>query len=108
MYKKKVRYGYTTVTMFYDRALREMPAAQCGVMFTDDGHTVFVSYTTPVIYIDKEGWLICTGTYSPTTRKQIGRFLKEYAPTMTYYMVKQAHADNMRINIHTGEVEPLI
>ena len=107
MYKKKVRNGYTTITMYYDRALRDMPTAQCGVMFPENGGVLFMSYTTPVIYIDNNGWLTCTGTYSPTTRKQMGRFLREYAPTMTYQMVKQIHMDNMRINIHTGEVEPL-
>lgn len=107
MYKKKVCYGYTTVTMYYDRALREMPCAQCGVNFTDDGHTVFISYTTPVIYIDRDGWLICTGTYSATTRKQIGRFLREYAPLMTYQMVKKVYEDEMTINIHTGEIRAL-
>lgn len=108
MYKKKVCYGYTTVTMYYDRALREMPCAQCGVNFTDDGRTVFISYTTPVIYIDGNGWLTCTGTYSPTTRKQMGRFLKEYAPMISYQMAKKVHEDEMKINIYTGEIKPLI
>ena len=108
MIKRKVVNGYTSVVVCYDRALREMPYAQCGVNFTDDGHIVFISYTTPVIYIDHEGWLICTGTYSATTRKQIGRFLREYAPLMNYQMVKKAYEDEMTINIHTGEIKPLI
>lgn len=107
MYTKKVRNGYGFTTMTYDRALRDMPTAQCGVIFTNDGQMVFVSYTTPVIYIDRNGWLTCTGTYSPTTRKQMGRFLREYAPTVTYQTVKKIHMDNMRINIRTGEVESL-
>lgn len=107
MYKKKVCYGYTTVTMYYDRALREMPCAQCGVMFPENGGVLFMSYTTSVIYIDGNGWLICTGTYSATTRKQIGCFLREYAPLMTYQMVKKAYEDEMTINIHTGEVRVL-
>ena len=108
MIKRKVVNGYTSVVVYYDRALREMPYAQCGVNFTDDGHIVFISYTTPVIDIDREGWLICTGTYSATTRKQIGRFLREYAPLMNYQMVKKAYEDEMTINIHTGEIKPLI
>ena len=108
MIKRKVVNGYSVVEICYDRALREMPYAQCGVNFTDDGHIVFISYTTPVIYIDREGWLICTGTYSATTRKQIGRFLREYAPLMNYQMVKKAYEDEMTINIHTGEIKPLI
>ena len=108
MIKRKVCNGYTTVTMYYDRALREMPYAQCGVWISEDGGIVFVSYTTPVIYIDNNGWLTCTGTYSPTTRKQMGRFLKEYAPMISYQMAKQAYEDEMKINIYTGEIKPLI
>ena len=107
MYKKKVCNGYTTVTMIYDRALRDMPYAQCGVNIHADGTIVFISYTTPVISISPDGWLSCTGTYSPTTRKQIGRFLREYAPLMNYQMVKKAYEDEMTINIHTGEVRAL-
>jgi len=108
MYKKKVCNGYTTVTMYYDRALRDMPCAQCGVMFPENGGVLFMSYTTSVIYIDDNGWLTCTGTYSPTTRKQMGRFLKEYAPMISYQMAKKAYEDEMKINIYTGEIKPLI
>ena len=108
MYKKKVRNGYTTITMYYDRALHEMPTAQCGVMFPENGGVLFMSYTTSVIYIDDNGWLTCTGTYSPTTRKQMGRFLKEYAPMISYQMAKKAYEDEMTINIYTGEVKPLV
>ena len=107
MIKRKVCNGYTTVTMYYDRILREMPYAQCGVWISEDNGIVFVSYTTPVIYIDNNGWLTCTGTYSPTTRKQIGRFLKEYAPMISYQMAKKAYEDEMKINIHTGEIRAL-
>ena len=108
MYKKMVRDGYYTVLMTYDRALRDMPSAQCGVIFAEDGTTHFVSYTTRVISITPDGWLECTGTYSQTTRKQIGRFLREYAPAITYQMAKQCFNDGMVINIHTGEVKALI
>ena len=105
MYKKKVCNGYTTITMYYDRALREMPSAQCGVMFPENGGVLFMSYTTSVIYIDGNGWLTCTGTYSPTTRKQIGRFLREYAPALTYQHAKAAYILDTRINIYTGNTE---
>lgn len=30
----------------------------------------------------------CTGTYSQTTRKQIGWFLKEYMPHLNYFDMK--------------------
>ena len=108
MIKRKVCNGYSTVTMYYDRALREMPYAQCGVNIHADGTIVFISYTTPVISISPDGWMSCTGTYSPTTRKQMGRFLKEYAPMISYQMAKKAYEDGMKINIYTGEVKPLI
>ena len=107
MIKRKVCNGYTTVTMYYDRALRDMPYAQCGVNLYADGTIVFVSYTTPVISISPDGWLSCTGTYSPTTRKQIGRFLREYAPRLNYQHAKTAYILDTRINIHTGNTEDL-
>lgn len=81
--------------------------SQCHVEIAPNGEISFFSYVTLVCRIDAEGWLECTGTYSQTTRKQIGWFLKEYAPEMTYQMVKQAYIDNMAININTGEVVPL-
>lgn len=106
MVKKKVVCGYRKVDVFYDRALTFAPYAQCGVMDSTDG-IVFVSYTTPVISIDDNGWLVCTGLYSRTTAKQIGYFLREYAPMITYQVVKKIYKDNMMINIHTGEVRGL-
>lgn len=53
--------------------------------------TTFTSYSTPVIYmatIEGKRYMECTGTYSATTRKQIGYFLKEYAPDLSYYDMK--------------------
>lgn len=51
--------------------------------------TIFVSYTTAVIFLNtKAGTIECTGTYSPTTRKQIGYFLKEYYPSLGYHDMK--------------------
>lgn len=105
MITKTVRNGYSTVRMTYDCALREMPHAQCGVKFTADGSIHFYSYVTRVITIDKEGWIECTGTYSPTTRKQIGKFLKEYAPAFDYYAMKQIAETGERINLYTGEIK---
>ena len=46
MITKTVRNGYSTVRMTYDRALREMPHAQCGVKFTADGSIHFYSYVS--------------------------------------------------------------
>lgn len=79
--------------------------SQCHVEIAPNGDVHFFSYTTLVCSIEA-GWLSCSGLYSMTTRKQIGWFLKEYAPEMTFQMVKQCIADKMIINIHTGEVVP--
>lgn len=85
-------------------ALKNHPYAQCYVLTMDYGTIHFFSYKTRVITITPDGWLCCTGLYSATTRKQIGWFLKEYAPMLTYHVVKQVCNDDMMINIHTGEV----
>lgn len=90
-------------------------SAQCHVVFCDDGSIEFWSYTTLVIKAvrpgveipykkemdidliytpaseiwDEDCWtLVCTGTYSATTRKQIGWFLKEYFGNVAYQDIK--------------------
>ena len=107
MIKRKVINGYSSVTVYYDRALREMPYAQCGVNIHKDGRIDFISYTTLVITIDADGWLEITGTYSQTTRKQIGRFLREYVPNLCYQDVKMFYERELLYNVRTGEVKPL-
>ena len=79
--------------------------SQCHVEITDAA-IHFFSYSTLVCSID-DGWLSCSGLYSMTTRKQIGWFLKEYAPRITFQMVKQCVEDNTMIDINTGESVPL-
>ena len=79
--------------------LRNHPYAQCHVEINGDT-TCFVSYSTAVIFIiNRNGrrFVECTGTYSATTRKQIGYFLKEYAPDLCYYDMKNI--------VGKGEVE---
>lgn len=104
-YKARIVNGYYehTVEVEVDARLKYMPAAQCGVRFDRNGAITFVSYNTEVITIDPHGWLTCTGTYSPTTRKQIGRFLKEYAPNVCYYDAKLCYEKNKTVNIYTCE-----
>jgi hypothetical protein len=82
------------------------PHANAHVIITP-AVTTFVSYSTPVIDIDKNGWLSCSGLYSMTTRKQIGWFLEEYAPAITFQMVKKSVENDTIINIYTGEIVPL-
>lgn len=70
------------------KKLNDHKYAKCHIVEDENG-IAFVSYRTPVILIDKQNdTVICTGTYSQTTRKQIGWFLKEYMPKYNYYHMK--------------------
>lgn len=72
------------------KRLNNHASAQCHVVIDKEG-IHFISYTTRVISIVRkagERLVECTGTYSATTRKQIGWFLKEYAPDLSYYDMK--------------------
>ena len=85
--------------------LKNHPYAQCSVRVDLDGSVVFTSYNTDVIYIDKEGWLYVTGLYSATTRKQIGYFLHEYLPELTYQEINNLYYNNRVLNIYTAEIK---
>ena len=72
------------------KRLREHASSQCAV-YEDDNTIEFYSYRTKVIeIIYKAGKRLvkCTGLYSATTRRQIGWFLREYAPDLNYYDIK--------------------
>ena len=85
--------------------LKNHPYAQCSVRVLLDGSVVFTSYNTDVIYIDIDGWLYVSGLYSATTRKQIGYFLKEYVPALSYQDIKSLYYNNRVLNIYTGEIK---
>ena len=85
--------------------LKNHPYAQCSVRELIDGSVVFTSYNTDVIYIDKDGWLYVSGLYSATTRKQIGYFLIEYVPALSYQDIKSLYYNNRVLNIYTGEIK---
>ena len=85
--------------------LKNHPYAQCSVRELIDGSVVFTSYNTDVIYIDKEGWLYVSGLYSATTRKQIGWFLNEYVPALSYQDIKSLYYNNRVLNIYTAEIK---
>ena len=85
--------------------LKNHPYAQCSVRVYLDGSVVFTSYSTDVIYIDEDGWLYVTGLYSATTRKQIGYFLKEYVPALSYQDIKMLYDEDLIWNIYTGELK---
>ena len=88
--------------------LKNHPYAQCLVREQIDGSVVFISYNTDVIYIDKDGWLYVSGLYSMTTRKQIGYFLKEYVPALSYQDIKSLYYNSRILNIYTGEIKSII
>ena len=83
--------------------LKSMPYAQATVIITDE--IVLRSYQTDVIIVTADGWLVCTGTYSATTRRHIGAFMKEYGYG-DYQLAKMLYKDGMKMNIHTGEIVP--
>lgn len=97
---------YRNSRQYVTKRLSRMPYAQAGVIIDNDG-THLISYTTHVCTIDKDGWLTCTGTYSATTRKHIGAFMREYAPQLSYYDAKAAYEKGHKINIYTGEIVSL-
>ena len=75
------------------KKLRNHTGANCRVNLHDNGDIDFISYSTRVISIKQDAKrnriIECTGTYSATTRKQIGYFLREYAPDLNYYDMKR-------------------
>lgn len=85
--------------------LKNHPYANCSVRVLLDGSIVFTSYKTDVIYIDKDGWLYVSGLYSATTRKQIGYFLNEYVPALTYQDIKSLYYNKCLLNIYTAEIK---
>lgn len=94
------------VEVWVDKKLSRMPSAQAGVILKD-GSANLISYDTLVCTIDSEGWLTCTGTYSATTRKHIGAFMREYAPNESYCTAKRCYEQDEAYNIRTGEVMPM-
>jgi hypothetical protein len=92
------------------KKLSRMPYAQAHVEIDENGNIHLFSYVTLVCTITKDGWLTCTGTYSQTTRKHIGAFMREYVEYPngergTYQEAKRCYEEGYRFNIETGEVE---
>ena len=92
--------------------LASMPYAQAHTMEYDDGTFDLISYRTLVVRINPEGWLECTGTYSATTRKHIGAFMRNEVSAMCkhpldYYTAKRCYLNNETMNIYTGEVKSI-
>lgn len=77
--------------------------AKTHVINYEDGTVVLMSYTTPVIKIDRDGWLSVKGLYSMTTIKHIGWFMRERG--MTYQLAKALYKDGLQMNVYTREVK---
>jgi len=85
------------------KRLTNHKSAQCHVV-VEEKVIEFWSYSTMVIRATNilgGVWsLNCTGTYSQTTRRQIGWFLKEYFGELDYYDMK-LNAENELIITYT-------
>ena len=80
----------------------EHKSAQAQINTYNDGSFALQSYETIVAEIDKDGWLQVNGLYSRTTIKHIGWFMKQLG--FTYQLAKHLCKNNLRMNIHTGEL----
>ena len=84
--------------------LKFMPYANAHVKRYSDGGAVMTSYWTDVVLVNSDGWVICTGLYSATTRRHISAFAREIG--LDYYALKQLWCENLAYNLNTGEVVP--
>ena len=96
-------YGWSR-HVYVNRRLERMPYAQAGVLIRPDGIQL-VSYETIAAEII-DGWLHVYGLFSASTRKHIGAFLHEYAPSLSYYDAKRCYESGEELNIDTGETRP--
>ena len=109
------------------KKLTNHPGMQCRVREYDNGVIEFISYTTLVIravpqklvmdyfidyditvkygeQVDKDAYFLeCTGTYSRTTVKQMGYFLKEYFYNVDYYDMKAIAGHKEALVVHRKE-----
>lgn len=84
------------------RKFNDHQYAQATIIEYTNGAKTLVSYKTPVVYVDEEGWLKVNGLYSMTTIRHIGWFMRELG--FTYQLAKQLYNDRKEFNIYTGEV----
>lgn len=103
---EQIGYFCKDVEVLVDKRLDFMPYAQAGIV-RDKRGTHLISYSTLVCTISPDGWLTCTGTYSATTRKHIGAFLKECGNGVNYYNAKYCYENSVEYNIYTGEIRDL-
>lgn len=88
------------------KSLSTMPYAKAKVYTYDNGTKVLKSYSTDVVELTVDGWLIVFGLYSATTRKHISAFMREFTKE-NYYTAKSCYINNIAYNIYTGEIRDL-
>jgi len=98
--------------MILDKKFDGHTKANAYVRIYDDDNMVLFSYDVPVILLETNGWLQCSGLYSMTTRKHIGWFMKNYITLPdgsrgTYQLAKILCTSKHKMNIYTGEVLPI-
>lgn len=86
------------------RTLKNHPYAQARIITHNDGSVSLYSYNTLVITINHDGWLEITGTYSRTTIRHIGWFMRELY-NLSYQFAKDVYVTGHRANVFTGEVD---
>lgn len=91
--------------MTYTRKRVDRTAAD--ILTYENGAIVLQSYSTSVCMLTPAGWLYCSGTYTPTTRRHISRFMRTYGNGADYSTAKRCATENLRYNIYTGEIEEL-
>lgn len=96
-YKARCMYGYYEkyIDVYTDKRLENMPYAQAGVNIYDIvGSTRYdlISYETLVLTLCNNAIkLYINPAYSRSTGKHVSAFLKEYAPELSYYDLKEAY-----------------
>lgn len=88
--------------------LSDHKSANCAVKRFANGDLCLRSYNTDVLfYVKATGMLYCTGTYSPTTRRHIVWFLREYFTGVGYEDIKNAWKKDCKMCVETGLRIPL-
>lgn len=91
-------------------ALKNHKYSQCHVNTYTDGTIEFVSYSTPVVIIRPDDYVVGLPAFncSATTRKQVGWFLREYAPRISYSFLK-LHAEHcLAVHRYNGDYISLV
>lgn len=87
------------------KCLANHPYSQCHVNEYEDGTIEFVSYATKVVIIRPDEYMYALPAFScsATTRKQVGWFLREYAPSVSYSFLKEHERHGWAVHRYNGD-----